>query len=285
MKTLLTITLTFIYFQVQSQNWIGNQNFIDLFEKSDVVLIGTIAEQTELSKDTSNKSGFRMPLKSFTINNTTVLKGTFDKKLIYYKDIFNGCGYAPILIENLSNRETLIFAIVRNDSIFQIESMNESPKDIANAILEYNKIGASANSKKLTNWFYESSKNNDIFNLLNHNIAFQQGQVYKKLDSINFSIEQRNWFYKKLLSFDNYDYDNEGIISILAKYKDEAYKKILKNYLIKLTNEPYSNVDDLMLNIYVATGNYELKKIIQRFGKDWRENVRKKLIRDFIARI
>jgi hypothetical protein len=185
MKTLLTITLTFIYFQVQAQNWIGNQNFIDLFEKSDVVLIGTITEQTELSKDTSNKSGFIMPLKSFTINNTTVLKGTFDKKPVYYKDIFNGCGYAPILIDNFSNRETLIFAIVRNDNIFQIESMNESPKDIANAILEYNKLGSSVSSKKMT-----------------------------------------NWFYKKLLSFDNYDYDNEGIISILAKYKDDVEKNL-----------------------------------------------------------
>ena len=137
----------------------------------------------------------------------------------------------------------------------------------------------------MTNWFFESVKNNDLFYLLNSLISFEESPLFNKVDSINFSIEQRNWLYNKLLSFDEYNYDNEGIISILAKYKDETYKRILKGYLIKLKNESYSDVDDLMLNIYKATGNNELKKIVEKFQKDWRENIRKKLIRDFIVKI
>jgi hypothetical protein len=285
MKTSLTITLTFIYFQVQAQNWIGNTNFLNLYEQSDIVVVGTVSDITELQKDTASLSSFTMPLKSLALTNVTVLKGYFDKQLVYFKDIFNGCGYAPILKENYLSKETLIFAKIRNDSIFQIESMNESPRDIGNSILNYTKISSSLTSIKMTNWFFESAKNNDLFYLLNSLISFEKSPLFNKVDSINFSIEQRNWLYTKLLSFDEYNYDNEGVISILAKYKDDTFKRILKGYLIKLKNEPYSGVDDLMLNIYKATGNNELKKIVEKFQKDWRENIRKKLIQDFIAKI
>ena len=285
MKTLLTIALTYVYFQVQGQNWIGNTNFLNLYEQSDIVVIGTLSDITELPKDTESLSSFTMPLKSLTLRNVTVLKGDFNKQLVYFKDIFNGCGYAPILKENYLSKETLIFAKIRNDSIFQIGSMNESPRDIGNSILNYNKISSSLTSIKMTNWFFESAKNNDLFYLLNSLISFEKFPLFNKVDSINFSIEQRNLLYNKLLSFDEYNYDNEGIISILAKYKDETYKRILKGYLIKLKNESYSDVDDLMLNIYKATGNNELKRIVDKFQKDWRENIRKKLIRDFIVKI
>jgi len=285
MRTLLTIISIFLIFHIQAQNWIGNQNFIELFKKSDIVLVGKITDLTKLAVDTSKYLRFRMPLQSLTVNNPKVFKGVFDKRTIYYRDIFNGCGYAPILFENILNKETLIFAELRNDSIFQIESMNESPMNIANSIIEYYNYGPSLTSKQLTDWFFESLKNDDLFQLLNHNISFKQSPIYNSLESINFSVEQRNWIYEKLLSFDKYSYDNEGIISILVKYKDDTYKKLLKNYLIKLANEPYSNVDDLMLNIYLTSENNNLKKIIQKFKKDWRENTRKKLIQDFISRI
>jgi hypothetical protein len=285
MKTLSIIILTFFYFQVQGQNWIGKQNFIDLYEKSDIVIIGKIITETELFKDSSKKLGLGMPLKSLTLENSKIIKGVFKDKPIYYRDIFNGCGYAPTLTENVLNSETLLFANVRNDSIFQLESMNESPNEIAQAISQYYRLENNNNSKDFTNWFFESSKNNDILNLFNHILSFKEGQLFKKCDSLNFSLDQRNWFYNRLLQFENYDYDNEGIISILTKYKDETYKKLLKSYLVKLANEPYSNVDDLMENIYVTTEKQELKRIIQKFKKDWRENVRKKLIREFIAKI
>lgn len=285
MKTLLTITLTFVYFHIQAQNWIGNRNFLELYDQSDIVVIGTLSDITELPKDTSDLSSFTMPLKSMSLSNVTVLKGDIDKQLVYFKDIYNGCGYAPILVENYLSRETLIFARIRNDSIFQIGSMNESPRDIANSILNYNRINSPLTSVKMTTWFFESAKNSDLFKLLNYLISFKEPPVFNKADSINFTNAQRNWLYKKLLSFDGYNYDNEGIVSLLARYKDEEYKKILKAYLVKLKNEPYSEVDDLMLNIYKATGNIELKKIIDKFQNEWRETVRKKLIQDFIARI
>lgn len=285
MKTLLTITFTFIYFQSQAQNWIGNRNFLKLYEQSDIVVIGTISDITELPKDTTGLPGFTMPLKSLSLNNVKVLKGDFSRQLVYFKDIYNGCGYAPIIRQNYLSKGTIIFAKILNDSIFQIGSMNESPGDIANSILNYNGISASLTSVKMTNWFFESAKNKDIFKLLNSLISFKESPVYNKVDSINFTIAQRKWFYKKLLSFGGYDYDNEGIVSILARYKDEEYKRILKGYLIKLKNEPYSEVDDLMMSIYKATGNNELKKIIDKFENEWQEKMRKKLIQDFIARL
>lgn len=158
MKTVLTITLIFVYFQVKAQNWIGNTNFINLYEQSDIVVIGTVSDITGLPKDTASLSSFTMPLKSLTLSNVTVLKGEYGKQLIYFKDIFNGCGYAPLLKENYLSKETLIFAKIRNDSIFQIESMNESPRAIGNSILNYNKISSSLTSNKITNWFFEGAK-------------------------------------------------------------------------------------------------------------------------------
>jgi hypothetical protein len=283
MKTLLIIILTFVCFQVQSQNWIGNSNFLKLFEQSDIVVIGTISDIVKFPKDTTRL----MPLKSLTLRNLTVLKGNFDKNLIYFEDFFNGCMYAPVLEEDFLNKETLIFAKICNDSIFQIESMNESPRDIWNSILNYNKISSSLTSIKMTDWFFECAKNDDMFYLLNELIRHKELPLFGKIDSINFTIEQRNWLYNKLLSFDRYDYHNNGITSILAKYNDETYRKILKGYLTRLRDEPnfYSDVDGLMLNMYEATGNIELKKIIEKFQKNWQEGIRKKLIGDFIVKI
>jgi hypothetical protein len=286
MKTLAIAILTFVCLQVQAQNWIGDNNFLSLYKESDIVVIGTISVLTEFPKDKASLSDGLMPMKSLAVHNATVLKGDFDKQLIYFEDVFNGCMYAPTLQENYLRQETLIFAKVRNDTIYQIGSMNESPRDIGSSILNYNKIGSSLTSIKITNWFFESAKNNDVFYLLSALINLEKSPLFDIVDSINFSIEQRNELYNKLLSWDENTYNCRGIVSILAKYKDETYKKILKGYLVKLKNRLlFPEVDVFMLNIYKVTGNEKLQKIIKKFQKTWSENIRRKLILDFIAKI
>lgn len=285
MKTLLTIATTFFFLQASAQNWIGNKNFLHLFEESDIVVVGTISEIRALQNDTFSLSSVTMPLKSLTLTNVGVLKGRFENHHIYYRDIYNGCGYAPILKENVLNKETLIFAKIMGDSLFQIESFNESPRDIGNAILKYQKIGSSFSSAEFTNWFFETAKSGEILPLLNSMVSLKQSPLFDKVDSINFSIEQRNWFYNKLESFDDYNYDNAGVISMLSKYKDESFSRILKKYLVKLKNEPYSDIDELMRIICKMNGDKGLMRILKQFQEDGRENVRKRLIRDFIVGI
>lgn len=285
MKNLITLFILFFTIQIQAQNWIGNENFVDLYEQSDVVLIGIITNIENLKQDITKTSPFRMPLKSMTLTSAIKVKGSTDKTKIYYKDIFNGCGYAPVLYENLESQKTIIFGKIKNDSIFQIGSMNESPIEIAKALTQFDKIKSDINSKNFTNWFFQNAKNKDLFELLNNNITFEQEPIYSKLNLLKFSTEQRNELYDVIESFDRYDYDNEGIISILVKYKDQRLKSILKDFIIGLRKEPYSGIDDLMEYYYDITENKELKTLITEFDNDSRMKQRISVINEFINKI
>lgn len=285
MKNLIILFILFFTIQIQSQNWIGNENFVDLYEQSDVVLIGVISKIENLKQDTTKTSPFRMPLKSMTLTSATKVKGNTDKTKIYYKDIFNGCGYAPVLYENVESEKTIIFGKIKNDSIFQIGSMNESPIQIAKALTEYDKIKSDINSANFTNWFCQTAKNKDLFELLNNNITFEQEPIYSKLNMLKFSSEQRNELYDVIDSFKRYDYDNEGIVSILVKYKDQRLKTILKEFIIGLRKEPYSGIDDLMEYYYQITQNDKLHKLINEFDNDSRMKERIKVINEFINEI
>lgn len=285
MKNLITLFILFFTIQIQAQNWIGNENFVDLYEQSDVVLIGVITNIENLKLDTTKTSPFRMPLKSMTLTSTIKVKGSTDKTKIYYKDIFNGCGYAPVLYENVESQKTIIFGKMKNDSIFQMGSMNESPIEIAKALTEFDKIKSDINSKKFTNWFCQTAKNKDLFELLNNNITFEQEPIYSKLNLLKFSTGQRNELYDVIESFERYDYDNEGIISILVKYKDQRLKSILKDFIIGLRKEPYSGIDDLMEYYYDITANKELKTLITEFDNDSRMKQRISVINEFINKI
>lgn len=285
MKNLITLFILFFTIQTQAQNWIGNENFVDLYEQSDVVLIGVITNIENLKQDTTKTSPFRMPLKSMTLTSAIKVKGSTDKTKIYYKDIFNGCGYAPVLYENIESQKTIIFGKMKNDSIFQIGSMNESPIEIAKALTEFDNIKSDINSKKFTNWFCQTAKNKDLFELLNNNITFEQEPIYSKLNLLKFSTLQRNELYDVIESFERYDYDNEGIISILVKYKDQRLKSILKDFIIGLRKEPYSGIDDLMEYYYDITANKDLKTLITEFDNDSRMKQRISVIDEFINKI
>jgi hypothetical protein len=285
MKNLITLFILFFTIQIQAQNWIGNENFVDLYEQSDVVIIGVITNIENLKQDTTKTSPFRMPLKIMTLTSAIKVKGNTDKTKIFYKDIFNGCGYAPVLYENVESQKTIIFGKIKNDSIFQIGSMNESPIEIAKALTEFDKIKSDINSKNFTNWFCQTAKNKDLFELLNKNITFEQEPIYSKLNLLKFSTEQRNELYDVIESFERYDYDNEGIISILVKYKDQRLKSILKDFIIGLRKEPYSGIDDLMEYYYDITENKELKTLITEFDNDSRMKQRISVINEFINKI
>ncbi|WP_298762010.1 hypothetical protein [uncultured Psychroserpens sp.] len=285
MKNLITLFILFFTIQIQAQNWIGNENFVDLYEQSDVVLIGVITKIENLKQDTTKTSPFKMPLKNMTLASISKVKGNTDKTKIYYKDIFNGCGYAPVLYENVESEKTIIFGKIKNDSIFQIGSMNESPIQIAKALTEFDKIKSDINSANFTNWFCQTAKNKDLFELLNNNITFEQEPIYSKLNMLKFSTEQRNELYDVIDSFERYDYDNEGIVSILVKYKDQRLKTILKEFIIGLRKEPYSGIDDLMEYYYQITENEKLQKLINEFDNDSRMKERIKVINEFINEI
>ncbi len=162
------------------------------------------------------------------MTSTSKVKGNTDETKIHYKDVFNGCGYAPVLYENVEREKTIIFGKIKNDSIFQIGSMNESPIQIAKALTEFDKIKSDINSTNFRNWFSQTTKNNDLFELLNNNISFEQEPIYSKLNMLKLSTEQRNELYDVIDSFERYDYDNEGIISILIKYKDQKVENNLE---------------------------------------------------------
>lgn len=285
MKNLITIIILSFTIQIQAQNWIGNENFVNLYEQSDVVLIGIITKIENLKQDITKISPFRMPLKSMTLSSAIKMKGNTDKTKIYYKDIFNGCGYAPVLYENVESEKTIVFGKIKNDSIFQIGSMNESSIQIAKALTEYDKIKSDINSGNFTNWFCQTAKNKDLFELLNKNITFEQEPIYSKLNILEFSTEQRNELYDIIDSFERYDYDNKGIVSILVKYKDQRLKTILKEFIIGLRKEPYSGIDDLMEYYYQITENEKLQKLINEFDNDSRMKERIKVINEFINKI
>jgi hypothetical protein len=273
-------------FHIQAQNWIGSQNFIDLYNQSDLVVFGTISNVYNYKQDTTKAiSNLKMPLKSLVLFNSKTIKGNFNSEKIYYNDIFNGCGYAPILVENILAKETLIFANIKNDSIFQIGSMNESAAEIANAIKKFEQLNDNLKSNDYTHWFYESIQNEALFDLLNHNISFNENPLAAYLDSLKFSSTQRIWLYNKIVTFNEYNYDNEGIIKLLVKYNDNELREILKGFIVKLKDEPYSDIDDLMTYTYQMTGHKELDKLIKKFNNDWREKQRKKVIEEFIRRI
>lgn len=283
-QTLITL-LTLLTFHVRAQNWIGSQNFIDLYNQSDVVAYGIITNIEHLRADSAQPlPGYKMPLKCLQLAEPITIKGGLKSKNIYYKDIFNGCGYAPVLTENVLNRKTLIFARLKNDSLFQMESMNESVAEIAAAILKFEQIRGKLTSADITRWCFECLQNDALFDLLNHNINYNDQPLATCLDSITFSAAQRNWLYDKIKVNGEY-INNEGIIKILVKYKDKELKDILKQYIINLRNEPYSEIDDLMTSLYQMNGNKELDKLIHQFNKDWREKKRKKIIEKFISRI
>ncbi len=285
MKNLIPLFILLTTVQIQAQNWIGNKNFIDLYERSDVVLIGIISNIEKLKKDTTKISFFNMPLKSMVLTSALKVKGKTEKSKIYYQDIFNGCGYAPVLYENKENKKTLIFGKIKNDSIFQIGSMNENPVKIAEVLMAFDKIKSSINSENFTNWFHKTAMNKDLFELLNHSITFEQKPIYNLLNHLNFSVKQRNELYNVIESFDGYGYDNEGIVSILVKYKDERLKDILREYLINLKKEPYSGIDDLMEHYCTMTENKELEKLITEFNTDSRREKRLRVINEFINKI
>jgi len=273
-------------FHIQAQNWIGSQNFIDLYIQSDLVVFGTISNIDNYKQDTTNTiSNFKMPLKSLVLSNSKSIKGTFNSEKIYYNDIFYGCGYSPILVENILANETLIFAKIKNDSIFQIGSMNEGVAEIVNELKRFEQLSDKLNSKDFTQWFYESLQNEALFNLLNHNISSNANPLATYLDSLKFSSTQRIWLYNKIKTFNEYNYDNKGVIKLLVKYNDKALKEILKSFIIKLKNGPYSDIDDLMIYTYQMTGDKELDKLIKKFNNDWREKQRKKVLEEFISRI
>lgn len=284
-KDLTTLFILVFTIQSYTQNWIGNENFVDLYEQSDIVLVGVISEIENLKKDTTKVSPLKMPLKCMTLTSAVKVKGNTNRTKIYYKDIFNGCGYAPVLYENIKSKKTIIFGKIKNDSIFQIGSMNESPVQIAEALIEFDKIKSDLNKANFTNWFCETSKNKDLFKLLNNNITFEQEPIYSKLNILKFSSEQRNGLYDVIESFERYDFDNEGIISILVKYKDNRLKKIIKEFIIGLRKEPYSGIDDLMEFYYQITGNMELKSLITEFNNDSRMKERINVINEFINKI
>ena len=283
MKHIITSILTFLTIQIQAQNWIGSQNFVEMYNQSDVVVIGTVSTIENFKQDSTSISRFKMPLKSLTLSSVQTIKGNFNSQHIYYNDIFNGCGYAPILIENLLDKQTLLFGQIRNDSIFQIGSFNESPSLIAKSLQDLERLKKNPNSNNLTEWFYENLQNNTLFQLLNHNISFKEKPLYNILDSVHFTSMQRNKLYDKIKSFEEYNFDNEGIVSLLTKYNDKKLKEILKNFIIKFKSEPYSQVDELMTYIYQMTGDKRLGVLIKKFNNDWRENIRKKVISDFIS--
>lgn len=285
MRNLTTLFILLMTIQSQAQNWIGNENFVDLYERSDVVLIGVISKIENLKQDTTKTSPFKMPLKSMTLTSMSKVKGNTDKTKIYYKDIFNGCGYAPVLYENVESEKTIIFGKIKNDSIFQIGSMNESPIQIAEALIEFDKIKTNINSENFTIWFCQTAKNKDLFELLNNNITFEQEPIYSKLNMLKLSTEQRFGLYDVIESFERYDYDNEGIVSILVKYKDQRLKTILKDFIIGLRKEPYSGIDDLMEYYYEITENKELKALITEFDNDSRMKERINVINKFIDKI
>lgn len=272
-------------FQLQAQNWIGNKNFLDLYDRSDVIALGNISQIQEYKIDTSNATTFAMPLKSLTVKNYKSVKGNFNNEKIFYTDIFNGCGYAPILVENFLERETIFFLKFKNDTLFQIGSMNESPKEVANSLTDYNKIKSSGNTKEWTDWFFKSSQNNDLLYLLNDNTDFHETPLTQVLQFVQLDTNQRNWYYEKLKSMGEFNYDNEGIVTMLLKYKDKRLIDIMKSFMVKLKNEPYSDIDKLMEGIVSITNKKELKNILSNFDKDWRETQRKKMIQQFISKI
>ena len=284
-KQLLITLLTLLTIHVRAQNWIGNQNFLERYNQSDVVVFGLIKNIDTLRTDSAQPlPGFKMPLKCLQLAEPVTIKGGLISKNIYYKDIFNGCGYAPVLTENVLNRKTLIFARIKNDSLFQMESMNESVAEIAEALLKFEQIRDKLSSAAFTQWCFESLQNDALFDLLNHNINYNEQPLATWQDSIRFSYTQRYWIYdhfKADKEFINY----EGIIKLVVKYKDKELKDILKQYIVSLRNEPYSEIDDLMTFFSQLSENKELDKLINQFNKDWREKKRIKIIEKFISRI
>lgn len=283
MRASLITILTFLTFHIQAQNWIGSKNFIAIYQQSDLVVSGNITNINDYTRDTTSiLSHFNMPLKSLTLSNTKAIKGNWNSEKLYYTDIFNGCGYAPILVENILDKETLIFAKIKNDSIFQIESMNEGVPEITTALKKFDKLIVKLNSENFTAWFYENLQNDALFALLNHNISFREKPLAIYIDSLKFSLTQRNWLYSKIKTYQEYSYENKGIIALLVKYKDNELKDILKTFIINLRNEPYSDVDELMFYYYQMTGKKELHKLMKRYNNDWRAKQRKKIIEEFI---
>src|SRR5262249_19348734 len=151
---------------------------------------------------------------------------------IFYTDIFNGCGYAPILVENYIGKETIFFLKLKNDTLFQIGSMNESPNEVAMSLTYYNKIKFSTDTKEWTEWFFRSSQNNDLFYLLNDNIDFDETPFSQALQFVYFDTSQRNWYYEKLKSIGELNYNNQGIIKFLLKYKDKRLVEIMKGFMM-----------------------------------------------------
>jgi hypothetical protein len=285
MRPLLTIILTLSLFQIQGQNWIGNKNFLGLYDRSDIVVVGTISEIQEYKIDTSKISLLVMPLKSLTVKNYKTFKGKFNNEEIFYTDIFNGCGYAPILVENYLDRETIFFLKFKNDTLFQIGSMNESPNEVGNSLTNYDKIKSSSDTTEWTDWFFKSSQNKDLLYLLNDNVDFHEIPLIQALKFVRLDANQRRWYYEELESMGEFNYDNEGLITMLLKYKDKRLIDIMKSFMVKLKNEPYSDIDKLMEGIVSITNNKELKRILSNFDKDWREPQRKKMIMQFISKI
>ena len=284
-RQLLITILTLLTIHVRAQNWIGNQNFLERYNQSDVVVFGLIKNIDTLRTDSAQPlPGFKMPLKCLQLAEPVTIKGGLISNKIYYTDIFNGCGYAPVLAENILNRKTLIFARIKNDSLFQMESMNESVAEIAEALLKFEQIRDKLSSAAFTQWCFESLQNDALFDLLNHNINYNEQPLATWQDSIRFSYTQRYWIYdhfKADKEFINY----EGIIKLVVKYKDKELKDILKQYIVSLRNEPYSEIDDLMSFFSQLSENKELDKLINQFNKDWREKKRIKIIEKFISRI
>lgn len=285
MNILMTFFILLFTIPIYAQNWIGNNNFLDLYEKSDVVIIGVISNIEKLKQDTTITSSFKMPLKSMILTSSIRIKGKTDINKIYYKDIFYGCGYSPVLYENKKNVKSIIFGKIKNDSIFQIDSMNESPVQIAEALIEFEKIKLNLNSDNFTKWFCQTAKNKDLFKLLNHNITFEQEPIFSILNVLEFSIEQRNGLYNIIESFERYDFSQKGVVSILLKYKDQRLITILKEFIIGIRNEPYSEINELMECCYAITGNIELKVLIDKFENDSGSKQRINVINEFIDKI
>lgn len=281
MKFLLIPCFLFLMIPIHAQNWIGNSNFIDMYEKSDVVIIGSVTNIQKYQRDTT-KYSFRGPLKSMILTHTQYVKGNSDNSKIYYRDIFNGCGYAVYLVENEINDRTIIFGKIKNHSIFQIGSMNESPNKIAEVAKEFHRIKSNMTSQSLTQWFYEAAQNRDVLELLNDIISFEKEPLSEFVDQLNFSVQQRNTLYDAIEKYEEYDYDVEGTLSILVKYKDKRLQDIIKKFIRKHQEDFYSGVDDLMHYLAKMTQKKRLLELYAEFKADARTKQRRKAMSAYV---
>lgn len=275
-----------------SQNWIERKSFIKMAKEYDLVLVAKIdnIDTVELKNST-----FITPLKKAKIEILKSVKGKTNFSCFFYRDIYNGCGYAPILVQNHNNDTILLFANIRNDSIFQAGVLNQNASEFSERITDFFEINNEVNKinrvEYFKNWIIKCMENEftleKVNDIINYEEDFQFTTTYLAINDIEltFSDSQKQIIYNYLRTSQELSYKNRGIVKLLQGINDEEYINILKGFMIKLRNDPYIETGFLMECIALSRKNKKLNDISTKYNNDFTIKVRLKLIKEFISHI